>query len=411
MLNPFENMLKQLSNALDIISLDKNIKEIITRPKRIIEINIPVKMDSGDIKVFKGYRVQYNDARGPTKGGIRFHPNVNIDEVKALAAWMTWKCAVADIPYGGAKGGIIVNPKELSETELERLSRAYIRAIAGNFGVNTDIPAPDVYTNSKIMSWMLDEFETIKQKHEPGFITGKPLSLGGSKVRDIATALGGFYIIEEAIKEFGLNKDKKDIKIAIQGFGNAGSTIAKLLKDYKIVAVSDSKGGIYNSEGLDIEKVIETKKKKGSVTKFSEGVKNITNEELLELDVDILIPAALENQITKENADKIKAKIILELANGPTTPEADERLSKKGVIVIPDILSNSGGVTVSYFEWVQNRQGYYWKDKEIKDKLKEKMIDAFNTINKISKEKKTSLRIAAYILAIERVADAIKWRI
>ena len=411
MLNPFENMLKQLNNALNIINLDKNIKEIITKPKRIIEVNIPVKMDSGDIKVFKGYRVQYNDARGPTKGGIRFHPNVNIDEVKALAAWMTWKCAVADIPYGGAKGGIIVNPKELSETELERLSRAYIRAIAGNVGVNTDIPAPDVYTNSKIMSWMLDEFEIIKQKHEPGFITGKPLSLGGSKVRDIATALGGFYIIEEAIKEFGLNKDKKDIKIAIQGFGNAGSTIAKLLKDYKIVAVSDSKGGIYNGEGLDIEKVIETKNKKGSVTEFKENTKNITNKELLELDVDILIPAALENQIIKENADKIKTKVILELANGPTTPEADEILSKKGVVVIPDILSNSGGVTVSYFEWVQNRQGYYWKDKEIKDKLKEKMINAFNSINKVSKEKKTSLRIAAYILAIERVADAIKWRI
>ena len=403
----FENVKKQIDKALKFMEIDENVKQILFSPERILEVSIPVKMDNGKIKVFKGFRVQYNSARGPTKGGIRFHQDVNLDEVKSLASWMTWKCAVVDIPYGGAKGGVIVNPKELSDRELERLSRNYIRKIADFIGVDKDIPAPDVYTNPKIMAWMLDEYETIVRKKEPGMITGKPLSIGGSKVRGIATALGAFYVIQEALKYLKIDKPT----FAIQGFGNAGMNLAKILYEngYKVVAVSDSKGGVYGRDGLNIPEIINLKKSGKSVSEYK-GEK-ISNEKLLELDVDVLVPAALGNQITKENASRIKAKYIAEVANGPTTPEADEILYNKNIFLTPDILTNAGGVAVSYFEWVQNRMGYYWEEDEIKEKLEKKMKKAFEEVLSIAKDKNIDMRTAAYIIAIERVAKAIEVRL
>ena len=404
----FENVLKQMDKAFSHLNIKDDVKQILQTPERILEVSIPVKMDDGSTKVFTGYRVQFNSARGPTKGGIRFHPNVSLDEVKSLASWMTWKTAVVNLPYGGAKGGVIVNPKELSERELENLSRGYIRAIADFIGVNKDVPAPDVYTNPKIMGWMMDEYEKIVRHKEPGVITGKPLSLGGSEGRGFATALGAFYVIEKAIEKVKLDEKPK---FAIQGFGNAGMFLAKILHEhgYKVLAVSDSKGGIYDSNGLDIQKVIETKNETGSVINYS--AEKITNSELLELDVDVLVPAALENQITKENADKIKAKYIAEVANGPTTPEADEILHEKGIFLTPDILTNAGGVTVSYFEWVQNRMGYYWDVDEVNKKLELKMHKAFDEIYQIAKDKNIDMRTAAYILAISRVAEAVEARL
>jgi glutamate dehydrogenase len=355
--------------------------------------------------VFEGYRVQFNDARGPFKGGIRFHPDVNLDEVKALAAWMTLKCAVAHIPLGGAKGGIIVNPKELSKSELERLSREYIHKLHNDLGPDKDIPAPDVYTTPEIMAWMLDEYEKFHGRN-PGMITGKPIEIGGSKGRDKATAMGGFFVLAQALKVMNIKKPT----VAVQGFGNAGSVIAEILYDagFKIVAISDSKSGIFDENGLNIKELIEYKKNTGTVKGFIG--KDITNEELLEIDADVLVPAALENQITELNADAIQAKIILELANGPTTPEADKILFKKGTVVIPDILANSGGVTVSYFEWVQNIQNYYWTTDEVNARLKEKIVTAFENIYSISVEHKIDLRTAAYILAVERISKAILLR-
>ncbi len=403
----FEQGIKRLEHVAEKIGLEDWILEALKRPKRVVKVSFPVKMDDGTIRTFTGYRVLYNDARGPGKGGIRYHPNVNEDEVTALAFWMTIKNAVVDLPYGGAKGGVTVNPKELSPTELERLSRAYIRAIADVIGDERDIPAPDVYTNPKVMAWMVDEYETITRKHENGVITGKPLSIGGSKGRFMATSWGGFFVLEEALKTYGI--DGKTV--AIQGIGNVGGGLAKILheKGYKVVAISDSKGGIYNPDGLDIPAVLEHKKKTGRVSGFP-GANDITNDELLELDVDILVPAAIENVITMENADKIKAKLILELANGPTTAEADEILRKKGIVVVPDVLANAGGVTVSYFEWVQNRMGYYWSEEEVLQRLEEKMKAAFRDVHEKATALNGDLRTGAYAVAVERVAEAMRDR-
>jgi glutamate dehydrogenase/leucine dehydrogenase len=399
----FQEKLKILKKVAEKVSLEKEILEILSKPKRVIKVNFPVKMRDGLIRIFEGYRVLYNDARGPGKGGIRFHPNVSEDEIITLAFLMMIKNAVVDLPYGGAKGGVKVNPKEFTREEIERISRAYVQAIYKNIGPDEDIPAPDVGTNQEIMAWMLDEYEKIIGKHEPAVITGKPINLGGSKGREIATSLGGFYILEESLKEFNL-----DVKsVAIQGCGNVGGNIALFLwkNGYKVVGISDSKGGIYDENGLDIEKVLEYKKEKGVLNGF--GAKEITNKELLELKVDVLIPAAVENVITKENVGRIKAKMLLELANDPTTQEADEILNKRGTVVIPDVLANAGGVTVSYFEWVQNKQGFYWEEDEIKEKLKKKMVKAFKEIKEVSEEFKVNLRLAAYILAIKRIAEAI----
>ncbi len=412
MKNPFENMKIQVRKTAELLKLEESIVEVLTHPQRSIEVSIPVRMDNGEVKVFTGYRVQYNNARGPYKGGIRFHPDVTLDEVKALAGWMTWKCAVVDIPYGGGKGGVVVNPKELSERELEELSRGYIRAIAPFIGPEKDIPAPDVNTNPKIMAWMMDEFSKIKGYNVPGVITGKPLEVFGSQGRITATSLGGKFVLDKILELYGIRD--KPLKVAIQGAGNVGGWFARFLAEdekYKIVAISDSKGGIYREDGLDddINEIFEHKKKTGSVVGF-EKTETITNEELLELDVDILVPAALENQITKDNADRIKAKVILELANGPITPEADEILDEKGVIVVPDILANAGGVTVSYLEWVQNLQNYYWSLEDVNQKLKKIMTTSTESVFSMKQKYGTNLREAAYIVAIDRVVKTMKSR-
>jgi len=367
-------------------------------------------MDDGSIKVFQGFRVQYNDARGPTKGGIRFHPEETIDTVRALAAWMTWKCALLDLPLGGAKGGVICNPKEMSVGELERLSRAYIDRIWQFIGPDRDIPAPDVYTNAQTMAWMMDEYSKLVGKNQFGVITGKPLGIGGSIGRGDATARGGWYTIREAAKECGM--DLKKATIAVQGYGNAGYFAAYLgnsLFGCKIVAVSDSKGGIFSSGGLNPEAVQKHKAKTGSVANFP-NTKPVSNEEILESKVDILIPAALENVITERNARNIKAKIIAELANGPTTPEADDILYKNGVHIIPDFLCNAGGVTVSYFEMVQNFYMYYWEEKEIHEQLDKKMVTSYHSVLNTSKKYKINMRQAAYVVAVERVAEAMRLR-
>ncbi len=409
--NPFTNAMTQLSTAAKLINLDPNILVQLQQPKRILTISIPVKMDNGATKVFIGYRSQYNDARGPFKGGIRYHWNVNIDEVNALAFWMTMKCAVVNIPLGGGKGGVIVNPKELSEGELERLSRGYVQGLYKYIGSDQDVPAPDVYTTPQIMGWMRNEFEKLVGHADPGVITGKPIAEGGSEARGYSTAQGGVYVLEEAVKKLGL--DPKNTTVAIQGFGNAGSYMGKILSDmgYKIVAVSDSKGGVrvenMESGMLNIEEVLLHKDKHGSV----EGLPNtesITNEELLELQVDVLIPAALENQITAENADRIKAILIIELANGPVTPDADPILVKKGIISVPDILANAGGVTVSCYEWQQNVRGEHWTEEEVLNKLKTTMVESFEAVWNTKEKYSVDMRTAAFALAVQRVADAMK---
>ena len=409
-LNPFEIAQRQLDEAAEILKLDEASHAILRNPLRELHVEIPVKMDDGTVKVFQGFRVQYNDARGPTKGGIRFHPEETIDTVRALAAWMTWKTAVMDIPYGGAKGGVICNPKAMSEKELENLARGYIRAIGRFIGPEKDIPAPDVYTTPQIMAWMMDEYSKIVGYNAFGVITGKPIPLGGSLGRGDATARGGMYTVREAARFFGI--DLKEATFAVQGYGNAGSfgaILAKELFGSKIVAVSDSRGGIYSEKGLDPYAVLEHKKKTGSVVDFP-GTTPITNEELLELDVTVIVPAALENVITAENAPRIKARIIAELANGPTTPEADEILHKNGKFVIPDFLCNAGGVTVSYFEWVQNINGYYWPIERVHEELDRKMTKAFNDVLEQYKERKVHPRLAAYLVAVQRVVEAMKLR-
>ncbi len=408
-LNPFKNAQKQLDDAAKLLKLDPNIHKILREPKRIIQKDLEVKMDDGSIKTFKAFRVQYNDARGPFKGGIRYHPQETLDTMKALAAWMTWKTAVVNIPMGGGKGGVICDPKNMSQTELESLSRAYAREFAEHLGSRIDISAPDVYTTPQIMAWMLDEYEKVKGIHDPGMITGKPLEIGGSEGRGDATAEGVIYTIREAAKRLKINMKKATV--AVQGYGNAGHFVATKLfaMGAKVVAVSDSKGGIYSEKGLDPAKVFAHKEKSGSVQGFP-GAKNITNEELLELKVDILVPAALENQITGKNASGIKAKLLAEAANGPTTPEADPILYKNKVFIIPDFLCNAGGVTVSYFEWVQNLSGYYWKRDEVFEKLDEIMTKTFKDVLEMSLKNKVNMRMAAYMIAVKRVADAMKLR-
>jgi len=408
-LNPFKIAQQQLDTAAKILNLDAKMHAFLREPMRVFEFDIPVKMDNGEQKKFKGFRVQYNDARGPCKGGIRFHPQETIDTVKALSAWMTWKTAVVGLPMGGGKGGVICDPKGMSQGELERLSRGYVRAIGQHLGAWKDIPAPDVYTNAQIMAWMLDEYEKMFQRHEPAMITGKPIEIGGSEGRADATAKGAVFCMREAAKH--IKMDIKKSTVAIQGYGNAGSYVAMLLKGMgaKIVAVSDSKGGIYDPKGLDPCAVQKHKDETESVINFP-GAKNVTNEELLELQVDILCPAALENQITGVNAGKVKARMIAELANGPTTPEADSILHKKGTFVIPDFLCNAGGVTVSYFEWVQNLHGYYWPLDEVYNRLDCIMTGAFNEVLRMSQEKKVDMRVAAYLVAVKKVADAVRLR-
>lgn len=408
-LNPFKIVQKQIDEAAKIMNLEDAAVQMLKEPMRTIVVRIPVRMDNGSIKVFTGFRVQYNDCRGPCKGGIRFHPAETLDTVKALSAWMTWKCAVVNIPYGGGKGGVICDPKQMSKSELERLSRGYIRALAPFIGPHKDIPAPDVYTDPQVMAWMFDEYSKIVGYNAPGVITGKPVALGGSEGRDDATAMGVLYTIIEATKKLKINL--KGATVAIQGYGNAGYNLARLLSEHgcKIIAVSDSKGGIYSENGINYHKAYEHKRKTGSVINLID-TKNITNEELLTLDVDILIPAALENQITEKNAHEIKAKIVAEAANGPTTPEADKILFKNGVFLIPDFLCNAGGVTVSYFEWVQNNYGYYWTREEVYDKLNKIMTKAFADIYNIAYAKNLNMRTAAYIIALQRVADAMKMR-
>ncbi|HEY7588990.1 MAG TPA: Glu/Leu/Phe/Val dehydrogenase [Thermoplasmata archaeon] len=409
-LNPFVVAQEQIDRAGRKLSLDPGLLEVLKHPRRELTVNFPVKMDDGSVKVFTGYRVQYNDARGPFKGGIRYHWNVSIDEVRALACWMTWKCAVMDIPYGGAKGGIICNPKEMSKPELERMTRRYASEISIIIGPEKDIPAPDVYTDSQTMSWIMDTISMHKGFSVPGVVTGKPIAIGGSLGRDEATARGAMYATREAAKRIKLNL--KGATVAVQGFGNAGSHYARLMQDElgaKIVAVSDSKGGIYGDKGFDPKEVLKFKEKTGSVVGFA-GTKKITNEELLELGVDVLAPCALENVITSENAPRIKAKISTEGANGPTTPEADDILYKNGVLVIPDILANGGGVTVSYFEWVQDLANFFWTKPEVDAKLEGVMVRAFDSVWKMHEEKKVDMRQAAYMVAINRVTEAYRWR-
>ncbi len=408
--NPFAVAQQQLDQCAKILHLDPGIQAALRVPSRELHVSIPVRMDDGSVKVFQGFRVQYNDAKGPCKGGIRFHPDETIDTVRALAAWMTWKCSLLDLPLGGGKGGVICNPKEMSQGELERLCRAYIGQVGRIIGPEKDVPAPDVYTNPQMMAWMMDEYSKISGKNQFGVITGKPLAVGGSAGRGDATARGGLYTVREAAKELGINLSKA--KIAVQGYGNAGyyaACLAKTMFGSKILAVSDSKGCLMCESGLDPEAVGKHKAKTSSVCKFS-GADAISDKELLELDVDILFPAALENVITEENAPRIRAKIVAELANGPTTPEADEILHKNGVHVIPDFLCNAGGVTVSYFEMVQNFYMYYWDADDVYKRLDKKMTTAYHAVLDTSKKYNINMRQAAYVVAVERVVEAMKLR-
>ncbi|MBU1202620.1 Glu/Leu/Phe/Val dehydrogenase [Patescibacteria group bacterium] len=408
-MNAYDNAMRQLEKASKLMNLDKDVLSRLSSPERVVMASLPVKMDDGSLRIFQAYRVQYNSARGPYKGGIRFHPQVDLDEVKALAFWMTIKTSVVGIPMGGGKGGVIVDPKSLSVSEIERLSRAWIRAFRSVIGPEKDVPAPDVYTTPQIMAWMADEFSQLEGKASLGVVTGKPLEYGGSKGRGTSTAMGGFYVLTEAIKELGL--EAKKTKVAIQGFGNAGATMAHLLHEagYKVVALADSKSIVYNDKGIDIDEAENYKKDKGSLAGLA-GTKDINIKEFFALDVDVIVPAALENQISKDNANDIKAKIVLELANGPTTPEADEIMFEKGIMLIPDVLANAGGVTVSYFEWLQNISNNYWSEEEVDSELKERMIPSFQTILEMSKEYKTDLRTAAFISALRRIEAASKVR-
>ncbi|MDP2859179.1 MAG: Glu/Leu/Phe/Val dehydrogenase [Bacillota bacterium] len=408
-LNVFEIVQGQIKEACDILGMEPAVYEILKQPQRFMEVAIPVNMDDGSVKVFPGFRSQHNDAIGPTKGGLRFHPDVYADEVKALSMWMTFKCACIGLPYGGGKGAIKVDPRQLSKGELERLSRGWIREMAQIIGPEKDIPAPDVYTNAQIMAWMVDEFAKIRQYNAFGLMTGKPIIIGGSLGRNTATARGCVFTIREAAKKLGIDLSKATV--AIQGYGNAGSFAAELISAYgsKVVAVNDTKGGAYNPDGIDPVAIAKYKEKTRSVVGFP-GTKNITSDELLTLDVDILIPAAFENQITSANAARVKAKIIGEAANGPTTPEADAVLYKNGLLVLPDILASAGGVTVSYYEWVQNNYGYYWSEEEVNSRLEASMVKAFEAIYDMHKQKNVPMRQAAYMVAIKRVYEAMKVR-
>lgn len=413
------NTIEQIKKASKLMKLNKDVEKILRVPKRVIEVNLPVELDNGKVEIFSGYRVQHNDAAGPFKGGIRYHQDVDIEEIKALATLMTIKCAVVDLPLGGAKGGIAFNPDEYSEDEIERITRKFVQYIEPFIGPDVDVPAPDVNTNAQIMAWFADEFSKLKEMNVSGVVTGKPVTYGGSEGRFDATSQGGLTILDEVMKK--MKKRRTTVKVAIQGFGNAGGNAANLLaaEGYKVVAVSDSTGGIYCKHGLDALSTMECKVKEGAVSKCGghkyqpqEGDECavITNEELLELDCDVLILAALENQITKKNADKIKADVVLELANGPVSAEADKILEEKGVVVIPDIIANAGGVTVSYFEMVQNKQNYYWELDEIEEKLKHQMLEGWKNVNEAKEKFGTNYRTAAFIVALSRLQDILMVR-
>ncbi len=407
-LNLFYSTQTVIENALNKLGYTEEVFELLKEPVRLLTVRIPVRMDDGTVKVFTGYRSQHNDAVGPTKGGVRFHPEVSEDEVKALSIWMSLKCGIANLPYGGGKGGIVCDPRKMSFGELERLSRGYVRAISQIVGPTKDIPAPDVYTNSQIMAWMMDEYSRLREFDSPGFITGKPLVLGGSHGRETATARGVTICIEEAVKKKGI--DLQGARVVIQGFGNAGSFLAKFMHDAgaKVIGISDVYGGLHDPNGLDIDYLLDRRDSFGTVSQLFKNT--ITNEELLELDCDILVPAAISNQITAENADRIQASIVVEAANGPTTLEATKILSEKGILLVPDILASAGGVTVSYFEWVQNNQGYYWPEEEVAEKLKKVMVDSFDSIYQTAQSHKVDMRLAAYMVGIRKVAEASRFR-
>jgi glutamate dehydrogenase/leucine dehydrogenase len=408
-LNPFRIAMRQFDTAAEKFGLEHGLREVLRRPRRALSLSLPVKMDDGSIRVFEGFRVQHNTGRGPCKGGIRYHPNVSFDEVKALASWMTWKCAIVNIPFGGAKGGIVCDPHKLSQNELERLTRRYAYEISPIIGPDRDIPAPDVYTDSQVMAWIMDTYSMTHGNSSPGVVTGKPTFLGGSFGRNEATARGCLFVIRSACEVTGVKLERATV--AIQGFGNAGSIAAELLSKVgtTIIAVSDSRGAILNRAGLDVPRLLEHKAKTGSVTGFPNS-DPISTEALLELQCDILIPAALENQITLQNVDSIKARIVAEAANGPTTPDADAVLHQRGVMVIPDVLANAGGVTVSYFEWVQDLQELFWDEDDVNRRLERVMVKAFADVHTTAKKYNVDMRTGAYVLAIDRVATAMRTR-
>ncbi|AMQ69478.1 MULTISPECIES: Glu/Leu/Phe/Val dehydrogenase [Bacillus] len=407
-LNLFLSTQSIIKEALRKLGYPDNMYELMKEPMRLLTVRIPVKMDNGSVQVFTGYRSQHNDAVGPTKGGVRFHPEVSEEEVKALSIWMTLKCGITNLPYGGGKGGIICDPRTMSFGELERLSRGYVRAISQIVGPTKDIPAPDVYTNSQIMAWMMDEYSRLREFDSPGFITGKPIVLGGSQGRETATAQGVTICIEEAVKKKGIPLE--NARIIIQGFGNAGSFLAKFMHDAgaKVIGISDAHGALYDPDGLDIDYLLDKRDSFGTVTNLFSDV--ITNRELLEKDCDILVPAAISNQITAENAHHIKASIIVEAANGPTTIDATKILNERGVLLVPDILASAGGVTVSYFEWVQNNQGFYWSEEEVAGKLRSVMVNSFESIYQTAHIHKVDMRLAAYMTGIRKSAEAARFR-
>ena len=407
-LNLFTSTQDVIQDALNKLGYDEGMFELLKEPLRMLEVRIPIKMDDGSVKVFTGFRAQHNDAVGPTKGGVRFHPMVTEDEVKALSMWMTLKCGIVDLPYGGGKGGIICDPRQMSMNEIEKLSRGYVRAISQFVGPTKDIPAPDVFTNSQIMAWMMDEYSRIDEFNSPGFITGKPIVLGGSQGRERATAQGVTICVEEAAKKRGI--DMKGARIVIQGFGNAGSFLAKFMSDAgaKVIGISDAYGALHDPNGLDIDYLLDRRDSFGTVTTLFENT--ISNQELLELDCDILVPAAIENQITAENAHNIRASIVVEAANGPTTTEATKILTDRGILLVPDVLASAGGVTVSYFEWVQNNQGYYWTEEEVNEKLYKKMVEAFENVYTVSTTRNINMRLAAYMVGVRKTAEASRFR-
>lgn len=406
--NVLQSTQSVIADALDKLGYSSEVYELLKEPIRMLTVRIPVKMDDGSTKIFTGYRAQHNDAVGPTKGGVRFHPNVSETEVKALSIWMSLKAGIVDLPYGGGKGGIICDPRTMSFRELERLSRGYVRAISQLVGPTKDIPAPDVFTNSQIMAWMMDEYSRIREFDSPGFITGKPLVLGGSHGRETATAKGVTICIREAAAKKGIQLE--GARVVVQGFGNAGSFLAKFMHDAgaKVIAISDAYGGLHDPEGLDIDYLLERRDSFGTVTKLFKDT--ITNQELLELDCDILVPAAIENQITEKNAHQIKASIVVEAANGPTTLEATRILSERGILLVPDVLASAGGVTVSYFEWVQNNQGYYWTEEEVEEKLEKVMVKSFDTVYTTAMNRKVNMRLAAYMVGVRKMAEASRFR-
>lgn len=397
-----------IKNALDKLGYPEEVYELLREPLRMMTVRIPIRMDDGSVKIFTGYRAQHNDAVGPTKGGVRFHPGVTEKEVKALSIWMSLKCGIVDLPYGGGKGGIVCDPRDMSFRELESLSRGYVRAISQIVGPTKDIPAPDVFTNSQIMAWMMDEYSRIDEFNNPGFITGKPLVLGGSHGRESATAKGVTICIYEALKKKGINI--KEAKVVVQGFGNAGSFLAKFMHDAgaKVIGISDAYGALYDPNGLDIDYLLDRRDSFGTVTKLFKNT--ITNKELLELECDILVPAAIENQITEENANHIKASVVVEAANGPTTLEATQILTHRNILLVPDVLASAGGVTVSYFEWVQNNQGYYWSEEEVEEKLQKVMVKSFNNVYETSQIRKVDMRLAAYMVGVRKMAEASRFR-